>query len=457
MMQTRLSSSFRDPQGFMFESNGVIYRQIESTYRTQYEKLLDSGLYGELVNRNLLVSHEEIARTNKNSFKIIAPERIPFISYPYEWSFSQLKEAALLTLQVAETAMEHGMVLKDASAYNVQFQSCRPVFIDTLSFDIYEEGSPWLAYRQFCQHFLAPLILMSKFDLRANKLLHMFIDGVPLDMACKMAPFSALLKPSHFVHLFLHARAQQIYSGESLEKYKKRKFNKQAFTALLDNLKGCISQLEASCAKSSWSDYYNNNNYSRESISEKEKLLRMFILQSRENTVWDFGSNTGHFSRLAADLGKSVISMDMDPLCVELNYRKCRSESKKVLPLVMDLTSPSPAIGWDNKERFSLLQRGPAPLGLALALIHHLAIGNNVPLHMVASFFAGACKKLIIEFIPKEDSQVQRMLASRADIFDKYTEETFLKEFSRYYQITYRTKLSGSQRSLYFMEQIDSK
>lgn len=456
----RLASSFRDPQGFVFNARGKIFRCIEHSYKPHYEKLMSSGLYEELCNAGLLVRHQEVAdeqalpwrKSSISPFKIIAPEKIPFISYPYEWCFSQLKDAALLTLEVAVRALRRGMILKDASAYNVQFRGARPILIDTLSFEIYTEGNAWIAYRQFCEHFLAPLTLMSKGDLRANKLLQSFIDGLPLDMTCKLLPWSTALKPSLFIHLYMHAAAQKQHAGKSLKDLHDKKMPKQSLFALLDNLVDCIKSTNLQDTKTTWSDYYSDNNYSDKSISVKEELLKEFINKTTATEIWDIGANTGNFSRSAESMGKRVVSMDMDAMCVEMNYRRCKDEQRQILPLLVDLSAPSPAIGWNNRERMSLSERGPAQLGLALALIHHLAIGNNVPLPMVADYFAGICDKLIIEFVPKEDSQVQRMLASREDIFTDYNEENFRKEFGRHFEVLAVSRIEDTERSLYLLK-----
>jgi len=186
-----VASSFRDPSGFVFWQDGAIYRQINTIYKEDYDRLMTSGLHKALVEEGLIVSHEEVALQSaapQVAYKVIRPDQVPFISYPYEWSFSQLKGAALATLRIQRKALDFGMSLKDCSAYNMQFMKGKPVFIDTLSFEKYQEGSPWVAYRQFCQHFLAPLALMSHRDSRLGQLLRIHLDGVPLDLASKLLP-----------------------------------------------------------------------------------------------------------------------------------------------------------------------------------------------------------------------------------------------------------------------------
>jgi hypothetical protein len=190
---TNLVSSFRDPSGFLFIREGILYRQVNQVYREDYSRLMDSGLYEKLVKNGLLITHAETDIQPADgvlSYKVICPERVPFISYPYEWSFGQLQDAALATLSIQRRALKLGMSLKDASAYNIQFPKGKAMLIDTLSFEQYQEGEPWVAYRQFCQHFLAPLALMAYKDVRLNQLLRIYIDGIPLDLASKLLPRS---------------------------------------------------------------------------------------------------------------------------------------------------------------------------------------------------------------------------------------------------------------------------
>ena len=217
----QLSASFRDPSGFLFTRNGILYRQINRAYAEDYARLMDSGLYEKLVKANLLIPHVEVDQApaeKEAAFKVVQPERAPFISYPYEWSFSQLKDAALATLSIHKRALKLGMSLKDASAYNIQFVRGKAMLIDTLSFEIYKEGEPWIAYKQFCQHFLAPLALMSYRDIRLNQLLRIYIDGVPLDLASALLPFRTKLNFGLLTHIHVHADSQKRYSNKVVER-----------------------------------------------------------------------------------------------------------------------------------------------------------------------------------------------------------------------------------------------
>jgi len=456
-------SSFRDPSGFVFLWDGQLYRQVNSSYQDLFDLLMGSGLYHELTSSRLLVEHQEVLLPHgkqAGSYKIIKPEVISFLSFPYEWCFSQFKAAALATLRIQEKALEHGMVLKDASAYNIQFSDGRPVFIDTLSFERYREGEPWVAYRQFCQHFLAPLALMSATDVRLGLLLRNFIDGIPLDLASKLLPARSHLKLGLLMHIHLHAKSQVKYGdahrdGERTADKEKTsgKVSRQAMRGLIDSLKSTVKNLEWNPKGTEWGDYYSDTNYSDQAMQHKMSLVAEFVDKAAPKTVWDLGGNTGVFSRIASQRSIDTVSFDIDPAAVEKNYRRLvEQKEQNLLPLVLDLTNPSPAIGWQNQERDSLLSRGPVDAVLALALIHHLAISNNVPLPKIAEFFSKTCSSLIIEFVPKTDSQVRRLLASREDIFPQYTKEGFEKAFGIHFNKVAAHPVSGSERTLYLMQ-----
>ena len=450
----RLAESFRDPSGFLFYNEGRLYRQINACYQSHYDLLMSSGLYRELVNEGLLVSHEEITldkATPPDAYKIIKPELVPFISHPYEWCFSQLKDAALVTLAIQKKALRHNMILKDASAYNVQFKGVQPIFIDSLSFEKYVEGEPWVAYRQFCQHFLAPLTLMSQKDYRLIGLLKNYIDGIPLDLASCLLPWGSHLNFSTLMHIHLHAKSQIAFSNKPVTT--SMKISRLQLIAMIDSLERAIVKTRWNPGQTEWGDYYKETNYSSAAFCNKQEVIRRWLADARPGVVWDVGANTGVFSRLARDSGALTVAFDSDMLAVEKNYLDCRRQKvERMIPLVMDLTAPSPAVGWAEEERPSLLDRAPADLLMALALIHHLAISNNVPLSNIASFFSRCAKFAIVEFVPKSDSQVQRLLASRRDVFYDYTQEAFERAFEVYFEVMDCVPICDSDRKLYLMK-----
>jgi len=451
---TREHGSFRDPCGFIFHHGGSIYRQINFNYKGNYDLLISSNLYDVLVTAKLLIPHDEVDLNSpylERAYKIIKPEKIPFISYPYEWCFSQLKDAALATLSIQKISLEFGISLKDASAYNIQFLKGKPVLIDTLSFDKYKEGQPWIGYRQFCQHFLLPLTLMSYTDVRLNQLFRIYIDGIPLDLGKTLLPLKTFFRFSLLSHIHIHAKYQNHFSDQYISP-RKKKMSHLGMSGLLDNLESTVQKLKWNPRGTEWDDYYEKTNYTSEAIQEKKDIVSDFLDRLHPKEVWDIGANTGLFSRIAVDKGIRTISFDVDPACVEKNYLEVKNDSEQnLLPLLLDLTNPSPGLGWQHNERMSILERGPTDTTLALALVHHLVISRNLPLDRIAEFFAKIGKSLIIEFVPKNDSQVQKLLSSRKDIFHDYTQQDFEKIFRKYFQIENSVKIKGTPRTLYLM------
>ena len=453
----RLGASFRDPNGFLFQDGEMLYRQVNQGYQENYDRLMESGLYDALVKAGLLVAHSEVEvkpLEPGTAYKVIQPERIGFISYPYEWSFSQLKDAALATLAIQRRAMKHGLSLKDSSAYNIQFRDGKPVLIDTLSFEVYPEGKAWIAYRQFCQHFLAPLALMAHNDVRLSQMMRVYIDGIPLDLASKLLPRRTRFNFGLLSHIHLHAAAQQRYSDKTVNKQTaSRQINQNAFMGLLQSLDASVRKLTWNPAGTEWGEYYEDTNYSEAAMQHKEALVVEYLERIQPSSVWDLGANTGRFSRLASQRGIATVSFDIDPDAVEKNYRQIRANKEKhILPLLLDLTNPSPAMGWAHAEREALCQRGPADAVFALALVHHLAIANNVPLGMLAEFLSSLGSWLVIEFVPKSDSQVKRLLATREDIFPDYDVENFQKIFEQYFKVHANHAVADSDRHLFLME-----
>jgi hypothetical protein len=450
-----LDSSFRDPSGFVFTRDGVLYRQVNRVFRDEFEAVTASGLYDELAGSRLMVPHRlaslELA-ASEDAVAVLEPEPIPFISYPYEWSFGQLRDAGLLTLELQERALVRGLTLRDASAYNVQFEGGRPVFIDTLSFEPRKEGAPWMAYRQFCEHFLLPLALMSRVDIGLGSLLRTHLDGVPLELGARLLGARSWRSLGLLFHVRLHAAAQRRYRDRTPGAAAQRPVNAGTLLGLVRSLRAGIEGLKWNPAGTAWSDYPSDNNYTAVAAGSKRELVTDLLRGRGIRTVWDLGANTGEYSRAARAVAERVVAFDVDPAAVERNYRRVRAEDEGgILPLLMDLTNPSPALGWAHRERRSLEQRGPADALLALALVHHLAIGHNLPLGRIAEFFARLGRTLVIEFVPKSDSQVQRMLRSRPDIFPCYTREGFEAAFRTSFEIDAVHPVASSERLLYLM------
>jgi ribosomal protein L11 methylase PrmA len=461
MTISQTGASFRDPSGFIFTRDGVLYRQVNPVYSGDYTQLMDSGLYAKLVETGRLLPHAEveIPPATPGAYKILRPERLSFISYPYEWCFSQLKDAALATLSIQKRALKYDMSLKDASAYNIQFYKGKAALMDTLSFETYQEGEPWVAYRQFCQHFLAPLALMAWRDVRLGQLLRVHLDGIPLDLASRLLPGRTRFNLGLSAHIHLHASAQKRFSEAAVaDERHGRTMNKQALLGLIENLQKTVRALKWTPGGTEWGQYYEATNYSDLAFDFKKQLVTDWCRQAKPGLVWDLGANNGVFSRLAAEMGAFVVASDIDPAAVEQNWKQVRQEKRTdLLPLLLDLTNPSSAIGWDNRERDSFSQRGPADLLLALALIHHLAISNNLPFEQIAHTFAAWGEWLVIEFVPKTDSQVQKLLRSRKDIFENYQRQAFEAAFKTCFTTIASQPVPESERWLYLMKKVDQQ
>lgn len=456
----QIPGSFRDPSGQVFLDNGRIVRTINSCYREHWQQAVDSGLLEYAVESGKMPSFTERCATS-GEWKCLDVERIPFITYPYEWCFSQLRDAALLTLQLQHAALERGMILKDASAFNVQFIGPKPVFIDMLSFETLQDGVPWHAYRQFCMHFLAPVALQAYLGLWCSSLSRNWIDGIPISHACAMLPFRVRFKPGLALHLFAHAHMERRHADTrvSAAKAGKVRVSRKSLQNLTTSLTQCIEGIRLPAQKTQWGDYYADTNYSSGGAAAKLAIVGRIAKEYDGGCLAvDLGANTGVYSAALAPHFKRVLAVDSDPLAVERHYLQLKSSGPgNILPLVVDLGNPSPALGWASEERESFQGRCSADFVMALALVHHLVIAAGIPLYRVAGFFASLLKpggRLLVEFVPKEDSQVQRLLAARNDIFEDYTIEGFRRAFEPDFAELEVFPLPDSARTLHYFKKL---
>jgi hypothetical protein len=442
----------------MYRRDGVLLRQVNRVAAEEWMAVEASGLFTRLQTVGLLVPHEiadpALAADPERALVVIRPEPVPFISYPYEWTFGQLKAAALLTLQLQERAMAAGFELRDASAYNVQLLRGRPVFIDTLSFRRAQPGAPWIAYRQFCEHFLAPLALMARRDIRLGGMLRDHLDGIPLDLAAALLPGRSRLSLGLGSHVHLHARAQRRHADrpDSAAQASARTMSPTRQAALLDSLRRVIEGFSWTPAGTEWADYGTASSYDDASAARKRAIVADLLGAARPGVVWDLGANAGRYSAIAAGVADRVLALDIDPAASERHWRALQaSGDTKILPLLQDLANPSPALGWDARERRSLFERAEGATLMALALVHHLAIGRNVPLPMLSATLARLGDQLLIEWVPKEDPMVRRMLATREDVFRDYTETGFRAAFERDFAVEVARPVEGTPRVMYLL------
>ena len=446
-------ASFRDPAGFVFRRDGVLLRQINRSFAERWDRTVASGLLERLQADGHLIPHEpaplEAAADPADAHAVIRPAAVPFVSYPYEWSFGMLRDAALLTLDVQAEASAAGFALRDASAFNVLFSDGRPILVDTLSIAPAEPGAPWVAYRQFCEHFLAPLALMARRDIRLGSLLRTHLDGIPLDLAARLLPARTRLNLGLGSHIHVHAASQRRHEGggeAAAAKARQTRVGGTRSAALLDSLRRTVASLRWSPTGTEWADY-ERADPSDAAASAKDGIVRSMLAEAGGSVVWDLGANVGRHSAIAAELGRRVIAWDADPAAVERNYRAIRAAGEtRILPLLVDLADPSAAVGWNLSERRSMVDRADADVVLALALVHHLAIGRNVPLPRIAAFFAELAPHAIVEWVGRDDPMVRRLLATREDVFDDYTLERFRQSLGERYTIVDEQPIPGTER-----------
>ena len=453
----RDGASFRDPSGFVFWRDGRPYRQIQPAFAAEWDAFEASAFKRRLVDEGRLIGHETVERSlaaTPGAHAVIRPDPIDFISYPWEWTFGELRDAALLTLDVQLAAIAAGWTLRDASAFNVQFQRGRPILIDSLSFEPLEDGAPWVAYGQFCEQFLAPLALAARRDVRLVGLLRTGPDGVPLDLASRLLPWRTRLDFGLLSHLHLHARAQARHAAadDGGRGAQRASLSRTRLEGLVQNLRSTTAALDWRPAGTEWADYAEHTSYRERAAADKDRLVEGFVREVPGDRVWDLGANTGRFSRIAADAGKRVIALDIDPAAAERHYRAVRDAGREdILPLVADVANPSPALGWAGRERRSLLERADADVVLALALVHHLAIARNVPLPMLLDLLADLAPWAIVEFVPKADPMVGRLLATRRDVFPEYHLEGFRAAVASRFEVVREAPLSDSERVLFLL------
>jgi len=436
------SGSFRDPWGLVFCKNGHIYRSIFEPGVKDFDQARHAGIYDKLIEAGYLIDHDQVDKVDsapEGTIYCLKHPRLPMISYPWEWCFSMLKKAALMHLEIMEMLLPKNFWLRDASAFNVQFDGSKLRLIDTLSIGLRMPDSPWVAYGQFCSHFLAPLAMAAYCDIRTLSFWRNYIDGYPLDLVTKMLPFWRKYRPGLMMHLVMHARAQimadrkeNVGKDRSLKSVKVRD---RGLLGLIRSLRRTIEGITWKRYSRIWEDYGDLRNYSDKDVSEKADFVKEVIHRIKPGIVWDLGANTGEFSIIAASQGAFVVSIDSDPACTEHLYRRSQQLEghQRILPLTMDIANPSPGLGWNSKERLSLIERGPADLTLALALIHHLVFSSCIPIMHVARWLADLSTYLLVEFVPPSDPMVRKLSENRRGEHLPYSFEMFQSTFERFF------------------------
>lgn len=442
-------SSFRDPKSSLMYDETHYYRTLSESYLVHYDYFKASGLKDQLLLGGLILPFEEIIAEGELRLKT---KKLAFVSYPYEWSFSQFKAAAFLTLQINLIALEHGMVLKDASMFNIQFVGSKAIFIDLGSFEVYKEDNPWIAYYQFCKHFYTPLFLAAKKNLHFPKLLLYFIEGIPLKEAVSMCKLSDFLNIGAFMHLYLHSKAEGSDNKLGIEK----KVTKKQLTELLTHLSDSIESLKPKHKKTIWDDYNQNNNYVEGSKDHKTEIIKGFISQIPQcKMAMDIGANDGSYSKLFSEKGIYTLVVDIDELAIERAFvENNKLQNAYLHPLHVNLANPTPAIGWDNVERKSFWERCNVDVIQALAVAHHLVITHDISFEEIAKKLVQHTRYLIIEFVYPDDSQTKILLKNKPHHNLDYNQDNFEKAFSLFFDLKKKVNIDKMKRDLYFYERI---
>jgi ribosomal protein L11 methylase PrmA len=456
------AGSFRDPSGRVYQAGGEIYRTVSRKAAEEFAHVRACGLLEQLIVEKKVVATEEVdhsvlKQAGIDTATVLRHERIPFVSYPYEWPFQLLKSAALLHLDIQIEALEHDIVLSDASAYNIQFRGIKPIFIDVLSFRRYREGEVWTGHRQFCEQFLNPLLLGSLFGIAHNDWYRGRLEGIPTDSLADLMPWWRNLSFNLFTHVTLQARLQRAAGAggtDHIERARQTKLAKRSYIALLEQLRHWIDGLRPyKSGATVWQDYAENTTYEEEERAAKRRFVSAFCQKTTPGILFDLGCNTGEYSETALLSGaKHVVGFDYDQGALERAIGRARGKALDLLPLYQDGANPSPDQGWMGCERASVKRRGGADALVALAFEHHLAIGRNIPLDQLVVWLVGLAPKGIVEFVQKSDPTVQQLLALREDIFTNYGAEAFEAALKSNARIIGREQVSRSGRTLYSYE-----
>ncbi|MEA2135863.1 MAG: hypothetical protein QOC68_3772 [Solirubrobacteraceae bacterium] len=456
-MASREPGSFRDPESRVFYAGGEVYRALSPEGLEDFETLASSGLLDDprIVGTELAEDVPAADVLTKEVAAVLRHERIPFLSYPYEWTFSMLKDAALLQLDLLLAALDHDLILKDATPYNVQFGGARPVFIDVGAFERLREDELWVAYRQFCMLYLYPLLLQAIKGVSFQSRLRGSIDGItPAEMRALMS-FRDRFRRGFTTNVFLRARLEQrdVASPAGIKSELRRPgLGKQLVLANVRKLRKLVTTLEWNPPEGVWVTYGEHNTYTDEDARLKDEFVRAIATSRSWPLVWDLGCNTGRHSRIAAEGARHVVAIDADQGPVELLYRELRDAGdERILPLTMNIADPSPGLGWRGRERKPLLARGRPDLVLALALVHHVAIGANVPVREFVDWLATLGAAVVIEFPTREDPMVQKLLGrKREGLHPDYEREFFERCLHEAFDVRRSEHLGSATRILYF-------
>jgi hypothetical protein len=456
--------SYRDRNGSVFYHNDTVYRGISKKALQNWKILSQTRFFEEACRRGEVVQtrhvdglEESLPQRSKDQWAaVLWHESIPFVSYPYEWSFSALKDAALLQLRLFLDALDEEIALKDASSFNIQWRGTLPVFIDIPSFEPWTAGEPWIGYRQFCQLFLYPLLLQAYKNVSFQPWLRGRIDGIEPEEMNNLMSWRDRLRGGVLSHVFLHSRFEKAFNNRKSgvkAQLSDSGFSKALIKANVHRLERLVDGLNWGQTKSEWSNYGKGAHYSAEDKQAKECFVRKVVSSRQWPLAWDLGCNQGLYTRILAEYADTVVAMDADHLTIDRLYRKLKEEAnRRILPLVINLADPPPALGWRGRERKSLIERGRPSLTLCLALIHHIVIQANIPLADFIEWLRTLGGALVIEFVTREDQMVQRLLQNKVDDYADYDQGYFEYVLQQNFRIVQKQDLHSGTRILYFAE-----
>ena len=450
--------SFRDPAGKIFYHNNKVFRILNYEGEKRLKFLEESKILEESIKKDFLIKSSRINEQDLN-FKeaenktIIEHKKLDYISYPFEWSFDQLKDAAIHHLDFHIFLLKNNANMIDGSAYNVQFVGFKPTFIDILSIKKYEDGEYWTAHKQFCENFLNPLILKSKKDIDFNNWSKGNLEGITTKDLNSVLSLKDKISYNIFTQVVLlnFFERKTIENNKiNLKKIKKKKFPKRSFLSMLLNMRNFILSLNLKKSKTVWDDYSSNNTYELEEENLKKRIVMEFARKYKFNSLADLGCNDGVYSKICLDNGcSSVVGFDYDLNAINNGYKIAKKEKLNFLPLYFDASNPSSNIGWFQKERKGFFERSNFSGMIALAFEHHLAIAKNIPLNQVIKWLIKIAPKGLIEFVPKNDVTIKKMLSLKGDIFKDYNEENFRNLLQNNSKIISETKINESGRKIF--------
>ena len=447
--------SFRDPGGRIYSDGKRILRAVMPSSAPAYTAARDAGLLERLAGKGMLLDSQEVDAAPLSGVQpapavVLEHPRVPYVSYPYEWSFALHRKAALLQLDLHLEALESGFPLSDATAYNIQFIGTKPIFIDHLSLRPYRDGEYWIGHRQFCMQFLNPLLMWTALGVQPNAWFRGSLEGIaPEDMA-PLLSWRQKLSPTVLSHVVAPAAAarRMVQKGGG-DEAPQGKLALSGFKAMLKSLRFTIADMKLKDQKTVWSSYAGDNSYEASEAAAKRAFVGEAVASAKPDILYDIGCNTGDYSQAALEAGaKYVVAFDFDHGALEQAFSRFEASSSPVLPLWLDAANPSPSQGWAQAERRGMGERGGADFLIALAFIHHIVIGRNVPVGMALDWLLALAPGGVIEFPPKEDPMVKRLLAHREDVFPDYGIDTFMRELQTRARVVRTLELSENGRLL---------